>query len=119
VKFRLIEISYCHVYGKIVLLQEKDYENMKIPKNGKFILRRLIFYIFNLLVLFKVRFPPKMKLSIDCGGKFATNEMLKEHYSDFHSSTGNSPRRGIGEKRKLVDDDITPMIEVMPLETAR
>jgi hypothetical protein len=44
--------------------------------------------------------------------------MLKEHYLDFHSSTGNSLGRSIGEKRKLVDDDITPMIEVMPLEIA-
>lgn len=64
-------------------------------------------------------FPSKPELSIGCGAKFATNELLNEHYSDFHSGKGNSPRRSIGRKRKMVDEDITPIIGVMPPEIAK
>ena len=57
---------------------------------------------------------------VGCGRKFATNDKLIEHYSSAHTASG-SPAKGkmVGEKRKIVDEDVTPIIEPMPAHIAK
>ena len=50
---------------------------------------------------------------------FATVDALTQHYSNVHDPINKrGTARALG-KRKFVDEDIRPIIEVMPLEIAR
>ena len=55
---------------------------------------------------------------LGCGEMFATDDGLKQHYSDVHNSVARG-MRAIHGKRQLVEEDITPIIKAMPAEIAR
>jgi hypothetical protein len=52
---------------------------------------------------------------------FSTDDALEQHHSDIHNSikVRETTEVGVLGKRKVVDDDILPVIEVMPARIAR
>ena len=50
---------------------------------------------------------------------FATDDALKQHYSDIHDSRKKRETTGFLRKRKFVDEDVTPIIKARPAEIAR
>lgn len=52
---------------------------------------------------------------LGCGESFTTDDALTQHYSTVHDSIHKRGTTGVLGKRKVLDEDILPMIEVMPL----
>jgi hypothetical protein len=65
---------------------------------------------------------------VGCGAMFTTDNALDEHYTSVHDNaaapasggTRMSPMEEEGKrKRKFLDEDILPVIEVMPINVAK
>ena len=52
---------------------------------------------------------------LGCRELFTTDDALTQHYSAVHNSINKRGTTGVLGKRKVMDMDILPMIEVMPL----
>jgi hypothetical protein len=50
---------------------------------------------------------------------FATDDSLKQHYSEVHNNKMKRETTGVLTKRQFVDDDVMPMIVVMPAPITR